>query len=142
MKICCEPGCTNECMPHRKRCHQHFRERSNLLDKIRRANGYKEPLKPFTCECCGKTGESRSDDRRFCDDCLQKLQQSLSSSNYISLKRNGKNIEEHRKIARDLGVLTAGRHDVVHHLNGNKQDNDRHNLVVYLLKIMENYMLT
>ena len=70
---------------------------------------------------------------KFCPTCRAKIsEQSQNNTKYIAKKNNGIKVDEHRQIAKQVGAITQ-KNDVVHHMDGNKANNDPSNLVVLSL---------
>lgn len=69
----------------------------------------------------------------YCPVCREKIRLSKQNdTKYTATKRNGVRIDEHRRIAKQVGAI-AQKNDVVHHMDGNKANNDPSNLVVLSL---------
>ena len=92
------------------------------------------------CENCGKSFYTRlayikrGDSCRFCSySCLNKYRKwrpirYSDSSGYYVVKREGKQIREHRAIIEDFLGRKLATNEHVHHKNGDKKDNRLENL--------------
>lgn len=124
--------CYNDRHPGYTYCYEHLKQKWKQREIERKKREYIRPPRKCICEACGKVFYHIKTIRKYCDECAAKRYIQVGSETYIPMKRNGKKIEEHRNIAKELGVL-VNNNDVVHHLNGNKSDNTRSNLVVLSL---------
>ena len=127
-KICIYPGCT-ELATHNSYCREH----GNLLSRERHRKRYKElngQVSKIKCIMCGVEYMATSSKIKYCPTCRAKINESnQNNTKYINRKVNGKKIEEHRQIAKQVCAITQPD-DVVHHMDGNKSNNDPSNLVV------------
>ena len=92
----------------------------------------------LTCDSCGKSflkkrSAVRPNQRTFCSrECHRSGQykDGLNSAGYKIIRVDGKQVYEHRWLMeRHLGRKLL-RHEHVHHINGNKSDNNLSNLTV------------
>lgn len=125
-KICIYPGCT-ELAWLSSYCKQHNyekrRERMHRLYHERGGNKF------VSCTICGSQ-YAGSDETRFCPNCRKDISLRLQNqTKYIAKKNGGVKIEQHRQIAKQVGAIIQPN-DVVHHMDGNKSNNDPSNLVV------------
>lgn len=86
------------------------------------------------CVCCGKSFKAPHHERKYCDTCLEKIRTQNSTGQYKSIKQHGEKHDEHRRIASELGVITKGHRDVVHHVDMDKSHNTLDNLLVLDIK--------
>lgn len=128
-KICNYPGCTKlawlsgYCKPHN---YELRRERMRRLYSERGGSRY------VICTICGSRYVGGSG-TKYCPECRKKIhEQNQNQTEYVAKKKDGIKIDEHRQIAKQVGVITQ-KNDVVHHMDGNKSNNDPSNLVVLSL---------
>ena len=127
-KICIYPGCAD----HSSYCREH----DNLKSRERHNLRYKQlsgKVVKAICVVCGTTFMTSGHRNTFCSACCEKIRlQNQNNSKYIAKKNDGHRIDEHRRIAKQVGAITQPN-DVVHHMDGNKSNNDPSNLVVLSL---------
>ena len=127
-KICIYPGCTKLAV-HSSYCREHDNLKSRERHK-RRYDLLDGMIAQSTCTVCGREYTTTSPRNKFCPDCRKKIsEQNQNDTKYYCLTRNGRTIEEHRYIAKQIGIITQSN-DVVHHLDGNKSNNTPSNLIV------------
>ena len=127
-KICIYPGCFNLAV-HSSYCREHDNLKSRERHKLRykQLNGLVCKVK---CTICGKDYMTTSNHNVHCPECRNKInEQNQNDTKYVAKTQNGVKIDEHRQIAKHVGVITQ-KDDVVHHMDGNKSNNDPSNLVV------------
>lgn len=122
-KICCIDGCENECDKGRRYCHRHFLDRKAEQRAARKAAGLKvKTTYKVQCTVCGKTYEAFRKSAKFCSDCFKNIMnKDLESDN---------NYGEHRLIAENIIGRKLTYNEVIHHLDGNSQNNSLDNLIL------------
>lgn len=106
-----------------------------------------KPSIPRSCEHCGQTfytwpSKIRVGKGRFCSQsCSAKSRlgeragnwrggRSIHEAGYIILRRNGVDIYEHRAIMEEILDRPLHKWEIVHHVDGDKSNNDPSNLQV------------
>lgn len=122
-KICCIEGCENECDKGRRYCHRHFLDRKAEQRAARKAAGLKvKTTYKVQCIVCGKTYDAFRKNAKFCSDCFKKvMNKDLESDN---------NYGEHRLLAENVIGRKLTYNEVIHHLDGNSQNNSLDNLIL------------
>lgn len=129
-KQCIYPGCT-ELAVRNSYCRTH----DNLLSAERHRRRYhllNGKIFDCICEGCGAAFKGTSNHSKFCDRCKSNYRKSVSIGEYKGRNVNGSRIDEHRMIAKSKNLI-KDRFDVVHHLDGDKSNNNPGNLVVLRL---------
>ena len=129
MKQCIIEDCCNECEKNRRYCRKHYLERKRQQSKNRYKTGITK--KKIFCELCGNPINAFRKSQRFCLCCYRKIQKCSSfQTNGYSNAKGGNYCWLHRKIAESQLKRTLGVNQIVHHLDGNQQNNDITNLLV------------
>lgn len=133
MKLCKVEGCNCECDPGRRYCHRHFLERKAEQRARKKAEG-KKVRTTYTCTCikCGKEFQGVRKNSLFCSRiCCNSAKSNEGTNPYVYDSRNYKqNLWQHRNIAEKILGHKLSSNEVVHHLDGNPQNNDVTNLIV------------
>ena len=132
-KICIYPDCSELAT------HSHFRSycvhHGRMYDAERKRIKYQQmngKVRRNKCTICGIQFMG-SYSTKYCPECRKKIhEQNQNNTKYVNRKVDDKKIEEHRLIAKQVGAITQPD-DVVHHMDGNKSNNDPSNLVVLSL---------
>lgn len=90
------------------------------------------------CQRCGKTFRVSSKHRKFCSmECYEKCDRYVDLMGYVVVKKPGHQhattngwVREHIVIACNTIGRSLEKHECVHHIDGNKQNNKPENLVV------------
>jgi len=127
-KMCIYPGCTKLAV-HSSYCREH----GNLLSRERHKKRYallQGEICRCVCDICNTPFMTTSHDNKYCPKCRNEIKlRDVNHTKYIALKCNGKRTDKHREIAKQVHAITQ-HNDVVHHMDGNKANNDPANLVV------------
>ena len=133
MNLCKVEGCNCECDLGRRVCHKHFLERKAELRKLKKAEG-KKVRTTYTCIClkCGKEFQGCKKTSLFCSRiCFQNNKSNEGTNPYVYDSANYKqNLWQHRNIAENVLGYKLSSNEIVHHLDGNPQNNALTNLIV------------
>lgn len=132
MKVCCIENCTALCEPNRRYCREHRlqRAREQASARYRKSGGRK-----YVCTCfmCGRVFNGWRKSSKFCSlECSRAYnKQYAASRDHYSVSHGGPGCTFlHRRIA-ELGLGRQLTYDeVVHHIDGDKYNNEPHNLSV------------
>ena len=132
MKTCCIDGCDSECEKGRRYCREHYLQRKREQAKQKYALGQRY-LYDLVCELCGENFKSWSKNGRFCStNCYHnysRINSSNATNNYSRAQGGGYSFA-HRRIAELVLNRKLGVNEVVHHMDGNPNNNEFDNLVV------------
>nr|DAH32797.1 MAG TPA: HNH endonuclease [Caudoviricetes sp.] len=133
MKLCKIEGCNCERYPGVGYCHKHYLERKAEQRKQRKAEG-KKVRTTYTCMCigCGKEFQGTRKTSLFCSKiCFNKNKSNEGTNPYVYDSDNYKqNLWQHRNIAENILGRKLSSNEIVHHLDGNPQNNALTNLIV------------
>lgn len=132
-KKCIIEGCERNADPGRRYCHAHFLQRKAEQRKDRKAKGLKvRTMYDISCTICGVAFKSARKNGKYCKTCFSKLNKfTISSGSYVYNK--GKYKESrliHKAIASKMLGRPLSTNEVVHHMDGNKENNSISNLIV------------
>lgn len=132
MKTCCIDGCVNECEKGSRYCREHYLQRKREQAKQKYASGFRYTYDRI-CEMCGREFKSGNRTSRFCSrDCYHKysrINSSDATNNYARAHGGGYSFA-HRRIAETILNRKLGTDEVVHHVDGNPNNNGLSNLIV------------
>ena len=130
MKKCIVDGCEKECMRDRRYCKEHYLQRKREQAKIRYSEG-KRTVYKLKCILCGKELKAYKKTQKYCMECYR---ETIKNPDYVknayTVAGGGGYCFLHRKIAEHVLGKKLNTNEVVHHMDGNPQNNDVHNLIV------------
>ena len=131
-KICIYPGC-NELAWMSSYCKKHnYERRRERMRKHYAEHG--SHTQECICAICNRSFMGKRGSTKYCELCRDKVKDAtIGHSKYVPRKIKGAKIEQHRLVAKSLGVITASD-DVVHHIDGNRSNNTPNNLIVLSLQ--------
>lgn len=133
IKKCIIEGCECNADPGRRYCHAHFLQRKSEQRKARKAKGLKvRTTYDVSCIICGATFKSTRKSGKYCSTCFSKLNKfTISSGAYVYNKGKYKEgLLTHKAIATKVLGRPLSTNEVVHHMDGNKENNSISNLIV------------
>ena len=111
----------------------HFLQRKAECRKLRKEQGLKvRTTYNVKCVICGKEFEAPSKTSKYCKSCWAKVNKfSIGTGTYVYNKGNYRNgLLKHKMIAEQVLGRTLTSNEVVHHMDGNKENNTVENLIV------------
>lgn len=133
VKKCIVDNCNNIADKGRRYCHTHFLQRKAECRRLRKEQGFKvKTTYNVNCVICGKEFEALRKTGKYCKSCVAKLNKfSIGTGTYIYNKGNyKKGLLKHKMIAEQVLGRKLASNEVVHHMDGNRENNAVENLIV------------
>lgn len=127
-KICIIEGCQNEQLSNARYCESCYKAHKRENTKRHYARNGKGI---GICVVCNNTYTKTNHYQKYCPECYNKIKHATNATKCTApYHRTTDHCSEHRTLAKQLGLITSEKDDVVHHINLNTRDNEKNNLLI------------